>query len=72
MYKKLIYLMSFVLVVGVVLSNTAEAVDPSLLGWWKLDEGSGTTALDSSGRDNHGVINNLGGGLGLGLSLIHI
>ncbi|HDM35727.1 MAG TPA: LamG domain-containing protein [Candidatus Syntrophoarchaeum butanivorans] len=25
-------------------------------GWWKLDEGSGTTATDSSGNDNHGTI----------------
>ncbi|MCP4258589.1 MAG: LamG domain-containing protein [Planctomycetes bacterium] len=28
--------------------------DPSLVGWWKLDEGSGTTAVDWSGNDNHG------------------
>ncbi|MGD8499817.1 MAG: LamG domain-containing protein [Phycisphaerales bacterium] len=27
--------------------------DPNLVGWWKLDEGSGTTALDWSGYDNH-------------------
>ncbi|RLG35030.1 hypothetical protein DRN98_01835, partial [Methanosarcinales archaeon] len=25
-------------------------------GWWKLDAGSGTTATDSSGNDNHGTI----------------
>jgi len=29
--------------------------DPSLVGWWKLDEGSGTTAIDWSGHDNHGT-----------------
>jgi len=28
--------------------------DPSLLGWWKLDEGEGTTAVDWSGHDGHG------------------
>jgi len=31
-------------------------VDPNLVGWWKLDEGSGTTALDWSGHDNHGSL----------------
>jgi len=30
--------------------------DPSLVGWWKLDEGSGTRAYDSSGHGNHGTI----------------
>ena len=24
--------------------------DPNLIGWWKLDDGSGTTAIDSSGN----------------------
>jgi len=32
------------------------AGDPSLVGWWKLDEGSGTTALDSSDYGNHGTL----------------
>jgi hypothetical protein len=31
-------------------------VDPNLVGWWKLDEGSGTAALDWSGHDNHGSL----------------
>ncbi|MHC4116857.1 MAG: LamG domain-containing protein [Planctomycetota bacterium] len=30
--------------------------DPSLLGWWKLDEGQGTTALDFSGNNSHGTV----------------
>ena len=42
---------------------------PSLIGWWKLDEGSGTLVLDSSGHDNHGTINNPDGGLGAGGSV---
>ncbi|MCP4610221.1 MAG: LamG domain-containing protein [Planctomycetes bacterium] len=29
--------------------------DPSLVGWWKLDAGQGTTAVDWSGHDNHGT-----------------
>ena len=32
------------------------ATDPSLVGWWKLDDGSGTTAYDSSGNSNHAVL----------------
>jgi len=33
--------------------------DATLMGWWSLDEGSGTLALDWSGHDNNG---NLDGG----------
>jgi len=29
--------------------------DPNLVGWWKLDEGSGVTVLDGSGHGNHGT-----------------
>ena len=39
-------------------------LDPALLGWWKLDEGSGNTAIDWSGHENHGEILYLNGGLG--------
>jgi len=31
--------------------------DPSLIGWWKFDEGLGNTAVDWSGHDNHGSLN---------------
>jgi hypothetical protein len=30
-------------------------VDPSLMAWWKLDEGSGTKVTDSSGNGNTGT-----------------
>jgi hypothetical protein len=30
--------------------------DPNLIGWWKLDEGSGVMALDGSGYGNHGTL----------------
>jgi len=30
--------------------------DPNLVGWWKLDEGSGTIVLDRSGHGNHGTL----------------
>jgi len=35
---------------------TISTVDPNLVGWWKLDEGSGTTALDWSGYENHATL----------------
>jgi len=47
--KKLINFVPLVLVLGLNLTNTASA---ELVGWWKLDEGSGTTAYDSSGNGN--------------------
>jgi len=30
---------------------------PSLVGWWRFEEGSGTDANDSSGYGNHGTLN---------------
>ena len=30
--------------------------DPNLMGWWKLDEGGGTAALDWSGHGNHATL----------------
>jgi len=56
MSKKLIYLVSFVLVLGLVLTNVASAADPDLVGHWKFDDGSGTTAFDSSGNGNDGTL----------------
>jgi len=54
MSKKLFYLFSFVLVLSLVLTSTSEA---ELVGWWRLDETSGTIAHDSSGNENHGTTN---------------
>jgi len=33
-----------------------EVGDPALIGWWTLDEGEGTTAVDWSGHGNHGAL----------------
>ncbi|MBN2312696.1 MAG: LamG domain-containing protein [Sedimentisphaerales bacterium] len=30
--------------------------DPSLVGWWKFDEGNGNIAVDWSGQGNHGAL----------------
>jgi len=51
MCKKLIYLVSFILVLSVSGSVCAD-----LVGHWKLDDGSGTTVSDSSGNGNDGTI----------------
>ena len=52
MCRKIFLLICFVLLLGLV-AETANAADPAddpnLAGWWKLDDGSGTEAGDSSG-----------------------
>ena len=68
MCRNIIILTFFVLLSG-MLSNAAKAADPNLLGWWKLDDGSGATAFDSSNYARHGTINNINGGLGPGGSV---
>jgi len=50
MCKKLIL---FVLAVGLALTSTASA---RLIGWFRLDETSGTIVADSSGQGNNGTI----------------
>jgi len=53
MSKKLIYLACLCLVLGLALTGVVRA---DLVGWWRLDEGTGTTAYDSSGNGNDGTI----------------
>jgi hypothetical protein len=46
---------------GTTDSADAAVVEPfpdSLVGYWPLDEGSGTTANDRSGKNNHGALKN--------------
>ena len=57
MSQKLIHLFCFVLTLTAVLTSTANAQDPSLVGYWKLDDEGTGTVLDSSGNDRHGTIN---------------
>jgi len=56
MCKKVVCLISFVIVLGIV-GTAAAQVDPALVGWWKFDEGVGATAADSSGKNNNGSLN---------------
>jgi hypothetical protein len=53
MSKNPVYLLSFVLVFGIVLTNSANA---KLVGWWRFNEGSGSTCTDSSGNGHDGTI----------------
>jgi hypothetical protein len=53
MSKKSIFWVSFVLVFSFVLTSGARA---ELVGWWRLDDGSGTTAIDSSSSGNDGTL----------------
>ena len=55
MCRKMICLVSFVLVLGLVRTSAGQGAG-SLVGWWKLDESSGTTAYDSSGLGNDGTL----------------
>jgi len=56
MSKKLIFLVSLVFVLGSAWTSPAEAADPNLAAWWKFDEGSGITAVDSSGNGMDGEL----------------
>ncbi len=53
MSKKLICLVSFVLMFGMVLTSIAQA---DLVGWWRFNEGSGDIAEDSSGNNHDGTL----------------
>ncbi|MHC4497034.1 MAG: hypothetical protein ACYSYM_14550, partial [Planctomycetota bacterium] len=56
MCRKLIYLTSCMLVAALVGTSPAQDVDPSLVGWWTFEEGSGSTTADMSGNGNTGTL----------------
>jgi len=55
MRKQLIYCFIVIPFLGLIVTNTVVAQDPTLVGWWKLDEGNGSTIIDSSiyGNDSN-------------------
>ncbi|MCH8120622.1 MAG: LamG domain-containing protein, partial [Planctomycetes bacterium] len=55
MSKKLIYLVSFVLVLGLATTSAGQDIAEGLVGYWPLDEGGGTTTADASGNGNDGT-----------------
>ena len=56
MCRRHVDLASFLGVVGLAMMCSTGAADPSIIGWWKLDDGAGATAADSSGKGNHGTL----------------
>jgi len=42
----------------VVMGTSSAAEEKGLVGWWKLDDGQGDVANDSSGFSNHGALKN--------------
>ena len=62
MCRQLLCLTFVVILAGVLLISGGDAygfdanTDPSLVGWWKLDDGAGTVAVDSSPSGNDGTV----------------
>jgi hypothetical protein len=56
MSKKLSCLIYFVLVLCLVGTSAAQNIDPSLVGWWTFDDGSGTVAKDLTGKSVDAVL----------------
>jgi len=58
MSKKLIYLVSFVLVLGLAAGVANADITSGLVGYYPLDEGAGDTAYDISGNGHNGTLHN--------------
>ena len=56
MFRKLVYLVCFILLLGLVLTSMANGADPSIVAWWPLNDGSGTIAKDASGNGKDGTL----------------
>jgi Concanavalin A-like lectin/glucanases superfamily len=70
MCRKLTSPVCFALMFGILLPTVSLGADPNLIGWWKLDEGSGDTVFDSSRSGTNGTIAHADtGGLGPGGSV---
>jgi hypothetical protein len=63
MYRRIGFLTAALLLLSIAGQVMAQQ-DPDLLAWWKLDDGQGTMAADSSGNGHNGTILNPNGGLG--------
>jgi hypothetical protein len=56
MCRKLCFLISFVLVLCLALDSVSQGAVPGIIGHWKLNDGTGTVAVDSSGNGNDGTL----------------
>ncbi|HRS13270.1 MAG TPA: DUF1349 domain-containing protein [Sedimentisphaerales bacterium] len=57
MCKRRLCIFPLLLVLSLTWPGEAQSDDPTLAAWWRLDEGGGTKATDSSGKGNDGTLN---------------
>ena len=57
MSKKLIYVILFVLVLGLTTTSAGQDIAEGLVAYWPLDDGGGATASDASGNEYDGTLN---------------
>src|SRR3972149_3493034 len=55
MYRTRATVTFLILLLGMPLSAVLGAEDPNLVGWWKLDDGTGAVAKESSGKSLDGA-----------------
>ncbi|MBN1807051.1 MAG: hypothetical protein JW837_17515 [Sedimentisphaerales bacterium] len=55
MCRYIVYFASFALILSLMGTSLAQNIDPSLVGWWTFDEGSGSVAKDTSGESVDGT-----------------
>ena len=53
MSRRLVCIIAFVALLGMSFTSPTRA---DLVAWWTFDDGSGTTAVDSSGNGNDGTL----------------
>ncbi|MBP7050270.1 MAG: discoidin domain-containing protein [Phycisphaerae bacterium] len=58
MSRMRVYLTTTVLALGLASTSLADGLDPNLIGWWRFDEGTGTTAADSGVNGLDGALVN--------------
>ena len=56
MSKRLMYLFSFILVLGLTTTFAKADISDGLVAYWPLDEGTGTTTADVTGNGNNGTL----------------
>ena len=57
MFRKLIYSLSFVLVLGSAAGVATADITSGLLVYWPFDEGAGSIVLDATGNGHDGTFN---------------
>ncbi|MHC4494505.1 MAG: LamG-like jellyroll fold domain-containing protein [Planctomycetota bacterium] len=58
MSRKLTCVIAFALILALVQPGIGADTESNLVGWWRLNDGSGNNAIDSSGNNLHGELVN--------------